>query len=117
MTAEQFTDTLARAARTAIRNTVQTVNPILGAIMLVLNSEPDSYHRHGDLCPCNNGDEHDQHCPIAILEPLSDRQKERLHRFAVHVFAPACPNCERDTGLARVYAAPIEIGRRPLELD
>ena len=117
MTPEQFTQALSEAARTAIRTTVQTVNPILGAIMIALQSEPESYHRHGDLCPCNPTDEHANDCPIAIVSALSDRQKERLYRFAVHVFAPTCPSCERDNGLARSYPMLVHSGRRMLELD
>jgi hypothetical protein len=115
---EQLATTGSNATRNAIRATVQTVNPILGAIMLVLRSAPNSYHRHADKCPCTDTDMHDASCVIAILEPLSDGQKAALYRFACHVFAPPCPYCARETGLV-TSGLPSQVGqqRRPLELD
>jgi hypothetical protein len=117
MNPHEYTSELASAARKAIRHTVQAVNPILGAIMAVLNAEPESYHRHADLCPCSADDTHAQECPVAILELLNDAQKGRLYRFACHIFDPACPNCERENGLARSYEAPKRGGLRMIELD
>ena len=91
MNPQQFTAELANAARKTIKATVQAVNPILGAIMAVLNADPDTYHRHADLCPCNSTDEHSQDCPIAILEILSEQQKQRLYRFFVSRCGPSLP--------------------------
>jgi hypothetical protein len=117
MTPQQFTAELASAARKAIRATVKTVNPILSAILAVLNSETDSYHRHADLCPCTESETHAPECPIAIFGILSEEQQQRLYRFMVHVVDPACSQCEHDNGLARTYDAPKRGGLRMVELE
>ena len=121
MTPEQYTAALATTGREAVKAVVQTIAPLLSALLAGINS-PD-LHRFPERCACGGGSDafgasHAEGCPMGVILTLPKDQRANLYRLAQHAHVPACHPCCVSAGLMKT-SDPINSERTipALEID